>query len=310
MQSPLIHVQACANFPFFLAQSGITTSATSLMVTLGTALEDPRVIVTLLTAFVIIVSIHNGALNTHQHTPLAQMSGKHPLKLVCLSDTHGLHKGTELQVPDGDWLVFAGDAGLETELDVHDFNTWLGRLPHRQKLVVFGNMDFWGASQNYTATALSNASAVLLNTAIDVEGYRVVGSPNTPKSYGQFQLMSNKDAAEHWAQVLPPDSNVDIMVTHGPPFGLGDSVRGKHAGDAELSTAVKSLTRPPMLWVVGHIHEGYGVYIFNHGTGPVPLVNAAVALLARGVSDAQLHVVELPSGKIWRDQQLLRQGAV
>jgi len=269
-------------------------------------LEDPRVIVTLLTVFVIIVSTNTRNPPGGQDIVLNTGHEKVPLTVVCVSDTHGLHKGAKVLVPTADWLIFAGDAGLENEDDAHDFNDWLGTLPHRQKIVVLGNMDFWGTSKDYSVAVLSNATAILMNTAADIEGYRVFGSPNTPKSFGEFHLESRKDAAEHWAGFLPQDAHVDILVTHGPPFGLGDFAGGKHVGDVELLATVKHMKQPPLLWVVGHIHGSYGVNVLEHTGGSVPVVNAAVAYLSQGVTDAQPTIVELPSGKMWRNGKLLR----
>ena len=54
------------------------------------------------------------------------------MRLVCISDTHGLHRS--LVLPDGDVLVHAGDMthfGKGRQLD--DFNEWLGELPFRVK---------------------------------------------------------------------------------------------------------------------------------------------------------------------------------
>lgn len=67
-------------------------------------------------------------------------------------------------------------------------------------------------------------------------------------------------AEEHWKAVLPPEVPVDILVTHGPPHGTGDLTRGRHVGDQKLLEAVQKLEHPPVLWVVGHIHNSYGTY--------------------------------------------------
>jgi hypothetical protein len=58
------------------------------------------------------------------------------LRLVLLSDTHQLHR--EVDVPDGDILIHAGDFTMFSESmeAVADFNDWLGELPHRSKAIV------------------------------------------------------------------------------------------------------------------------------------------------------------------------------
>ncbi len=63
------------------------------------------------------------------------------VRLVCLSDTHGLHR--QADVPDGKFLLHAGDfmrSGLEP-VEIEDFDDWLAELPHPHKLVIAGNHD-------------------------------------------------------------------------------------------------------------------------------------------------------------------------
>jgi 3',5'-cyclic AMP phosphodiesterase CpdA len=64
-----------------------------------------------------------------------------PVRIVCISDTHGQH--ARLSVPDGDVLVHAGDfmAFGDAPKEVVDFNHWLGKQPHRFKVVIAGNHD-------------------------------------------------------------------------------------------------------------------------------------------------------------------------
>ncbi|KAE8144982.1 hypothetical protein BDV25DRAFT_134184 [Aspergillus avenaceus] len=57
---------------------------------------------------------------------------------------------------------------------------------------------------------------------------------------------------------VPEGEEVDIMLTHGPPYGILDKVVGSHAsvGCEHLFHAVERVK--PRLHVFGHIHEGYG----------------------------------------------------
>jgi hypothetical protein len=63
------------------------------------------------------------------------------VRIVCISDTHGQH--AKLGVPAGDVLVHAGDfmAFGDAPKEVVDFNHWLGKQPHRFKVVIAGNHD-------------------------------------------------------------------------------------------------------------------------------------------------------------------------
>ena len=68
------------------------------------------------------------------------------MKIICLSDTHNQHE--HLSVPNGDILIHAGDITSTGEReDFIKFNDWLGRLPHKHKIVIAGNHDFY--AENY-----------------------------------------------------------------------------------------------------------------------------------------------------------------
>jgi hypothetical protein len=55
-------------------------------------------------------------------------------------------------------------------------------------------------------------------------------------------------------------------------------------GDKKLLEAVQALERPPLLWVVGHIHASYGVSVVKHEkTGEdIVVANVATNDLRRG----------------------------
>jgi hypothetical protein len=63
------------------------------------------------------------------------VSRENALTIVCISDTHELHR--ELDVPDGDILIHAGDFTMFSRSPnaIRDFDAWLGELPHRHKLL-------------------------------------------------------------------------------------------------------------------------------------------------------------------------------
>jgi Icc-related predicted phosphoesterase len=51
--------------------------------------------------------------------------------------------------------------------------------------------------------------------------------------------------------------DTDILITHGPPYGILDSTqRNEHVGCKALYERVQLIK--PKLHVFGHIHESYG----------------------------------------------------
>ncbi len=193
------------------------------------------------------------------------------MRIVCLSDTHSLHE--EVSVPDGDILVHAGDFTERGSLeDVDAFNAWLGRLPHRHKFVIAGNHDFcFEQAPEQARSRLTNA-IYLEDSGAVAEGLHIWGSPWQPRFFDwAFNLDRGEPLARKWA--LVPD-HTDILITHGPPHGWGDTTsRGADVGCEEL--AARIWTVAPRLHVFGHIHEGYG----RMQAGPTTLVNASICTL-------------------------------
>jgi Icc-related predicted phosphoesterase len=177
------------------------------------------------------------------------------LKLVCISDTHSLHN--DLIVPDGDVLIHAGDCtNVGEAYDFVSFNNFISRLPHPHKLLVGGNHD-WGLQVNreQSVSILTNCT-YLEDAAITIEGYKFYFSPWTNLFCDWAFMKRDEELAEVWNKI-PADT--DILVTHGPPYGIGDvNQEGEHCGSRSLLAAVKSLKLK--LHIFGHIHEGYGMY--------------------------------------------------
>lgn len=204
------------------------------------------------------------------------------MRIVCISDTHELHR--ELEVPRGDILIHAGDFTMFSGRPamIRDFNKWLGELPHPHKIVIFGNHEFAFEKNEKLRHTITNAT-VLMNEAAEVAGFTVWGSPITPL-YGVAYGRSSAADREAIYKQIP--EKIDILVTHGPPYGVLDTADGSRAGCTELRKAVVRVR--PRLHVFGHIHSGYGTF----ATKSTMFVNAA--LLGKfGALDKQPIVLEI-----------------
>jgi len=186
--------------------------------------------------------------------------GDRPLRIVCLSDTHGmLHRLPASDVPHGDILVHCGDftkRGKKEE--VQTFNDFIATLPHKHKLAISGNHDvgpFTDFSPEHAMRMLPSMN-YLSNTLMHVEGLRIYGSPWECR--GQRRI---------------PDG-VDVLITHDPPAGVLDRRHGCEYLRQEVAE------RQPRLHVFGHIHEGHGIVVAGAGGEDVAattFVNVAMA---------------------------------
>lgn len=176
------------------------------------------------------------------------------MKIVCVSDTHGSHH--KMDIPEGDILIHAGDFSSRGKpKEIIHFNNWLGRLPHRHKVVIAGNHDFLFEEQPEQAKALLSNAIYLEDNGIKIEGIKLWGSPITPWFFDwAFNRHRGKDIQRYW-DLIPEET--DILITHGPPFGILDqTIYGQQVGCEELLKAV--LRVKPRIHLFGHIHEGYG----------------------------------------------------
>lgn len=211
-------------------------------------------------------------------TPIAEDK----IRFVCISDTHGKIEGSKLHMPPGDVLLHAGDFTQKGHMnEIQKFNSYLGALPYKVKVVIAGNHDLtfddniteaslrtFGVQKSTVESYLSErglksvkqmlTSAIYLeDSLVTVCGIKIYGAPWQPVfcDWG-FNLKRGEDILKKW-QTIPAD--LDILMTHGPPVGHGDLTGGNNnVGCVELLNTVQKRVKPKF-HVFGHIHEGYGV---------------------------------------------------
>ena len=175
------------------------------------------------------------------------------MRIIGISDTHGRHR--QVEVPEGDLLIHAGDVSNGSEREVADFLEWFAAHAHRHKVFLAGNMDY--AIAHKAGSLLRDLPAhvhYLENESIELEGLRCWGSPFVPNFVGVFNLPRGKALRKVWAGI---PEHVDILITHTPPFGILDTTSlGRSVGCEELRKRLKSLS--PRLHLFGHVHESYG----------------------------------------------------
>ena len=185
------------------------------------------------------------------------------MKLVLISDTHSRHH--RVQVPPGDVLIHAGDScRLGKFWEFRDFLKWFGAQPHKHKLLLAGNHDkclMFDMDLCHAELKKYPEITYLEDTGIEIDGVKFWGSPWTPKFMNfHFMVQRGEQARRRWD--LIPD-NTDILITHGPPIGILDTVNPHPdnlrfmGGCNELMNAVYYRVRPK-IHMFGHIHGSYG----------------------------------------------------
>lgn len=189
------------------------------------------------------------------------------MKVVCIADTHLRH---DFDIPDGDLLIHAGDLSMVgEEKEVKEANEFLGKCRHNHKVLIAGNHDFLFEWNSNKARALITNAIYLQDNEIEIEGLRIWGSPWSPWfNDWAFNLRNEVTTRKVWG--LIPEG-IDILVTHGPPFGHGDlTFRGLMVGCDVLLENIQK--KKPRFHIFGHIHEGYGIF----QEGETVCINASV----------------------------------
>ena len=196
------------------------------------------------------------------------------MRIVAIADTHSQHD--DIVIPDGDVLVHAGDSTYQGTInEIASFNTWLGKLPHKHKVVIAGNHD-WLFERNPTlAKEMMFNCTYLKDSGTVINGIKFWGSPYSPRFFDwAFNQDRGPDIKRFW-DLIP--NNTDVLVTHGPPEGFGDIVQARdtkasliHVGCYDLLQAIERVK--PKLHIFGHIHECKGEYEY----GTTKLFNVSI----------------------------------
>jgi Icc-related predicted phosphoesterase len=176
------------------------------------------------------------------------------MRIVAISDTHNLHH--QINIPDGDILIHAGDFTERGTLEEFlDFEKFFRQLPHEHKLVVAGNHDFYLEDYPEEAARILSDYTYLLDREVVINGVKFYGSPWQPRfQHWAFNLDRGAEIKAKW-DLIPED--VDILITHGAPYGIGDQTYlEENIGCEELLKAVQRIK--PKYHIFGHIHEGFG----------------------------------------------------
>jgi predicted phosphohydrolase len=163
-------------------------------------------------------------------------TGKLGIRVVCISDTHDRHH--QLVIPDGDVLIHAGDFSFFGRDNLDDLNAWFGTLTHQHKILVNGNHDCHAPWSAAARSRLSNVAFLLQEELVlplplpviadtadgDSEG-AAVGNVAPPQDDQTIKIFGTQftwptRSSNPLLEQIPQDT--DIIVTHGPPYGLLD----------------------------------------------------------------------------------------
>lgn len=185
------------------------------------------------------------------------------MKIIAFADVHFMfHKVNIEKVRKGDYdvIIIAGDlgnSGYKHEGNI--IKQFLDSLnPRIITLFVSGNHDPF--FYDYDKTFYDSEKVKhLVDESYTIKGIKFYGSPWTEIFY-DWNWMKNDKGMKKVANQIPED--VDVLITHGPPYGIMDKVSPhsiKNLGCPYLLNKIKKIT--PAYHIFGHIHGGYGKVI-------------------------------------------------
>ena len=203
------------------------------------------------------------------------------LKIACISDTHGVF---EPDIPQCDLLLHCGDATRGgSQYEFVDLNAWFKLLKDQnivsgEIIYVPGNHDRMAYTDLYLVRNIMQDCKMLVDEEWEYRGAKIYGMPWTP-IFRNWYYMEDEEGMEYHCSQIPDDT--DILVTHGPPWGILDYVRydNMHVGCPSLRRRVDRVR--PKLHAFGHIHEnGSRITIPSNdqemAPGQTTFINAAV----------------------------------
>jgi len=203
------------------------------------------------------------------------------MKITLISDTHNKHEQITQDLVGGDLIIHAGDiSSMGYECEVNDFLEWFQKLPYNNKVFISGNHDW--LFMNYPKKAKKFISCCeekvrylqdkSYKCVVGKEKAKIYGSPWQPEFYNwAFNLQRRGEELRLKWEEIPLDT--DILITHGPSWGVVDEVVGRegdHLGCELLAERIKVVK--PKIHVCGHIHSGHGY----HFDGTTHFFNASI----------------------------------
>ena len=200
------------------------------------------------------------------------------LRLIFLSDTHGLHDEIPLPLPAGDILFHLGDACHRGNIaQMRSFVQWMKRNSfHKERIVIEGNhdrdkndgvLDFM-SEYDGVARVLKNEVVAVAGGKMSVAGvtWNACQEENFTEAMNNIQTWSDESDSVKRVE----KKTVDLLLTHLGPRVKGGG-RGWEVGSRVLSQFVKDVS--PALHCFGHIHYARGV----RKDSDVMMVNSASA---------------------------------
>jgi Icc-related predicted phosphoesterase len=193
------------------------------------------------------------------------------MKVLPISDVHGkdevLHYIVD-NIPSDTYDIITVSGDIWEGSSITKKYVWMSFQETVDKPIILiqGNHDYAPSSVFDDVPNIH----LLYNETIEVNNVSFFGTPNTV-NFGMWNYMNDEEhLLELWKKTIP--DNVDVVLSHGPPYGYGDNCNqqvynndeNSHLGSKSLNSII--LERNPKYCIFGHIHTGDRHTIMPNGT--------------------------------------------
>lgn len=150
------------------------------------------------------------------------------MKIIAISDIHGKLPAS---TPECDVLVIAGDIcpaydhsyWFQKQWLGQAFNDWLKEQPAKHIVGVAGNHDIIFEDHMKGSVLPKIEWNYLRDSSVVIDGVKFYGHPWTPR-FCDWAFNSSDEELSVIDSKIPDD--VNVLITHGPPYGILDTVKG------------------------------------------------------------------------------------
>lgn len=193
------------------------------------------------------------------------------MKILPISDIHGIphilnYISDEIDPDSYDLITCSGDIWEGTSPNGHYKWDNFQKEINKPIVMIQGNHDFWSS----TAFDQYPNIHLLHNEELEIDGVKFFGTPYTVNFLNWNHMSDEKALFDMWDIVVPKD--LDVLLSHGPPYGYGDNcnqpVYGNSSESKLGSKALKQiiLDKNPKYVFCGHIHTGDRITEMENGT--------------------------------------------
>jgi Icc-related predicted phosphoesterase len=183
------------------------------------------------------------------------------MNVLITSDSHLEYPYLET-LPEADIFIHAGDwtnlGYRHSKAEFALFEKFLSEAREKYPVVLalHGNHDLGFSNYLWTKWGVTPIDGITYqhSSGLTIHGVALTPAYDKPEMLLEWQFMTIDEAEEEAAWDFEA---VDIVVSHGPPFGYLDLTHsGKRIGSREAVSYIRQ--KQPKLFICGHIHEAAG----------------------------------------------------